>query len=88
MYSNTSVLFGNVYMPVCNSSKEIGNRSDCSLIPEALPPLGSNVDRWTGGWNKEQGQRDGDKDRNRDRGTRTGQRGRDSYIQTGIGTES
>ena len=24
MYSNISVLFGNVYMPGCNSSKEIG----------------------------------------------------------------
>ena len=85
MYSNISVLLGNVYIPVCNSSKEIGNRSDCSLIPEALPPLAA---MWT------DGQVDGTG--NRDRGTGTkietgieGQGwGRDSYIQTGIGTET
>lgn len=57
--------------------------ADCSLTPEALPPLAAMRTDGQG-----QRQRDGDnKDRNRDRGTRMGQRGRDSYIQTGTGTE-
>ena len=82
MHSNISVLLGTVYVQF--KALEIsthGNRSDCSLTPEALPPLGSYVDRWTGGLEQEQRQRDGDSDIGT--GTRTGQRGRGSDIGTG-----
>ena len=82
MYSNIPVLLGTVYIPACDSSKDSskeisthGNCSGCSLTPEALPPLAA---MWT------DGQVDWNRNRDRGMGTRTGQRGRDSDIGTGI----